>query len=202
DCETYTFTWPQAALVSIEPLAVAVDGFAEALADQETSCAAGVGDFADCDLETPCVTGLLCAGLIRSTVLTDTPWGLCMDEGNVGVFDGAGAAIPDGGPTLAINLEADGLTTVDTDVVIWVDTDHPAPEELVITLENPSGNVVPVWSKLPGPMHPGGLGIVPTGFSGDESVNGTWTLYVSDTVANGVTGDVLGWRLEIMSRYD
>ena len=40
------------------------------------------------------------------------------------------------------------------------------------------------------------------GFSSDESVNGTWTLRVRDTVDNGNNGTVQGWTLEIMSRFD
>jgi hypothetical protein len=202
DCETYTFTWPTAALLSIDPLEVEVDGFVELLTPQATSCAAGVGESGSCDLIAPCATGLLCAGLIRSTVLLGEPGGMCLPKTNAGLFMGAGAVVPDGGAAVAIDLLVDGLTTVDMDVVIWVELDHPAPEDLVIELRNPDSNQVQVWNKLPGPLHPGGLGIVPTGFSGDESVNGTWTLFVTDTAQNGQQGGVTGWSLEIMSRFD
>ncbi len=202
DCETYSFTWPTAALLSIDPLQVEVNAFAEKYSDQETSCADGAGDSESCNLDTPCATGLLCAGLIRTTVLLGQPGGMCLPKANAGLFAGAGAALPDGGATVEIELQASGLTSVDMDVVIWVDIDHPAPEDLIIELRNPSDNQVPVWNKQPGPLHPGNLGIVPTGFSGDESVNGTWTLVATDTAKNGQKGSILGWKLEIMSRLD
>ena len=48
----------------------------------------------------------------------------------------------------------------------------------------------------------GGVPIVPNGFSGDESVNGTWTLTVRDAVDNDNNGSVQSWNVEIMSRFD
>jgi len=201
-CETYAFTWPTAALLEIDPLEVEVDGILEKLVPGELDCADGVGEYGDCNLFFPCASGLLCAGIIRSTVLLGNPYGLCLPEDQAGVFSAVGAPIVDGGPTVELEMNVAGLTSVDMDVVIWVDLDHPAPEDLLIKLLNPSGNLVPVWDHKTGPMHPGGLGIVPTGFSGDESVNGTWTLSVTDTEKNGKTGSVTSWKLEIMSRYD
>ena len=202
DCETYTFTWPTAALLSIDPLEVEVNAVAQQYSDQETSCAGGAGDSESCNLDTPCATDLLCAGLIRTTVLLGQPGGMCLPKANAGLFTGNGAALPDGGPSVEIDLQVAGLTSVDMDVVIWVELDHPAPEDLVIELRNPSDNQVPVWNKKPSPLHPGGLGIVPTGFSGDESVNGTWTLVATDTAKNGQEGSITGWKIEIMSRLD
>lgn len=201
-CETYAFTWPTAALLEIDPLEVDVDGFLEKLVPDQLDCADGAGEYGDCNLFFPCASGLLCAGIIRSTVLQGKPFGLCLPEDQAGVFSAAGAPIPDGGPTLELEMDVAGLTSVDMDVVIWIEHEHPAPEDLLIELLNPSGNLVPVWDHKVGPMHPGGLGIVPTGFSGDESVNGTWTLFITDTEANGKTAPVTSWQLEIMSRYD
>ena len=166
------------------------------------SCAGGGVESASCDLDAPCATGLLCGGLIRSTVLLDAPSGLCLPLGFDGSFSGPGVAIPADGSPVEVGLVAMGLATVDMDVVVWVQLDHPAPEELVIQLRNPSDNMVPVASLQSSPLHPGGVGIVPTGFSGDESVNGTWTLVVQDAVVNGSNGSVMSWELEIMSRLD
>ena len=39
------------------------------------------------------------------------------------------------------------------------------------------------------------------GFSGDESVNGEWTLRVADR-ATGKVGTLLGWQLTVTSRWD
>ena len=168
----------------------------------EASCAAGGTDSMSCDLDSPCATGLLCAGIIRTTVLASNPNGLCLDSTYRGVFTGGAVAIPTDGATAEITMQVAGLTTVDMDVTILLDLDHPAPQELVIELRNPDGNVVSVANLQSTELHPGGVPIVPAGFSGDESVNGTWALIVRDTVDNDNNGSVHSWDLEIMSRFD
>lgn len=202
DCETYEFIWPADTLLSFD----ALDGKVEDVDDQtavlEASCAAGATDSMSCDLDTPCATGLLCAGIIRSTVLASSPGGLCLDSSYSGVFTGAAVTIPTDGATAEVAMEVTGLTTVDMDVTILLDLDHPAPEELIIELRNPDGNEVSVANLQTTPLHPGDVPIVPTGFSGDESVNGTWSLIVRDSVDNANNGTVNAWDLEIMSRFD
>ncbi len=202
DCETYQFTWPADTLLVIDVLDVGVDSIDDQTMPLPTSCAMGAGQSMNCNLSTPCATGLLCAGLIRSTVLAGNPGGLCLPSTNAGVFTGGAVVIPSNGSMVETSQVVGGLTTVDMDVVIWVELDHPAPQELVIELRNPSGNQVSVANLQSSPLHPGGVGIVPTGFSGDESVNGTWFLVVTDAVVNGNNGGVLSWELEIMSRLD
>ncbi len=202
DCETYQFTWPADTLLVIDALRVEIDGFDDQTAPEVSTCAMGAGDSGSCDLDTPCATGLLCAGLIRSTVLANSPGGLCLPQEYAGVFTGGPVAIPGDGTPVEASLPVAGLTTVDMDVVVWVELDHPDPSELLIELRNPDGNQVQVASLPAAPLHPGGVGIVPVGFSGDESVNGTWWLVVTDTVANEVDGGVISWELEIMSRFD
>lgn len=202
DCETYQFTWPADTLLVIDALEVEVSAVDDQTVPQPNGCAMGAGDSESCDLETPCATGLLCAGLIRSTVLANAPGGLCLPSTYAGVFTGGALAIPGDGTPAETSQLVGGLTSVDMDVVIWVELDHPAPQELVIELRNPSGNQVPVASLQSSPLHPGGVGIVPTGFSGDESVNGTWWLVVRDEVVNANNGSVSAWELEIMSRFD
>lgn len=202
DCDTYDFIWPADTLLSFDALDGTIDDITDLTAESETSCAAGASDSMSCDLDTPCATGLLCAGIIRSTVLAGNPGGLCLDSSYRGSFTGPGVAIPSGGATAEVSLDVDGLTTVDMDVTVLLDLDHPAPQELVISLRNPDGNEVSVANLQSSPIHPGGVPVVPLGFSGDESVNGAWTLIVADTVDNGNNGSVDGWDLEIMSRFD
>lgn len=202
DCETFQFTWPADTLLAIDALEVAVSGFDDQTLPLASNCAAGAGDSASCDLLTPCATGLVCAGLIRSTVISNNPGGLCLPIGYSGVFTGGPLAIPANGSVAETSQLVSGLTTVDMDVVIWVELDHPAPQELIIELRNPDGNQVMVANLQDAPLHPGGVGIVPVGFSGDESVNGSWSLVVRDDVVNGNNGSVLSWELEIMSRFD
>lgn len=202
DCETYQFTWPADTLLAIDALDVAVSATDDLTVPLPSSCAMGAGEVEDCDLDAPCATGLLCAGLIRSTVLANDRSGLCLPSDYAGVFTGGALGIPADGSTAEASVLVSGLTSVDMDVVIWVELDHPAPEQLVIELRNPSDNQVPVASLQASPLHPGGVGIVPTGFSGDESVNGTWWLVVTDAVVDASNGSVLSWELEIMSRFD
>nr|WP_255216130.1 proprotein convertase P-domain-containing protein [Pseudenhygromyxa sp. WMMC2535] len=103
---------------------------------------------------------------------------------------------------------ADDLATVDTDVIIRVELDHPDPSALTITLTNPDSNEVMVWDQELGPVnYPwfefDGEFVIhrsPVGFSADESVNGTWTLKIVDAGDSG--GTLKGWGLEIMSRFD
>ncbi|MCH9683721.1 MAG: proprotein convertase P-domain-containing protein [Deltaproteobacteria bacterium] len=202
DCDTYQFTWPADTLLVIDALDVPINDFDDLTTPQVQSCAAGASESMQCSLAAPCATGLSCAGLIRSTVLINNPGGLCLSSGLAGVFPGGPLVIPSNGASAEVDLQAAGLATVDMDVVIWVELDHTAPQELVIELRNPSGNQVMVANLQTSPLHPGGVGIVPTGFSGDESVNGTWSLVVRDDVVNATNGSVLSWQLEIMSRFD
>ncbi|MGH1348374.1 MAG: proprotein convertase P-domain-containing protein [Nannocystales bacterium] len=202
DCETYEFIWPADTLVFFDALDSEVADVDDQTAVLESSCAAGATASMDCDLDSPCATGLLCAGIIRSTVLLDDPGGLCLDSSNSGVFTGGSVAIPAAGATAELSMQVSGLTTVDMDVTILLDLDHPAPQELVIELRNPDGNQVSVADLQSTELHPGGVPIVPTGFSSDESVNGTWTLVVRDTIDNDNSGSVQSWDLEIMSRFD
>jgi subtilisin-like proprotein convertase family protein len=94
-------------------------------------------------------------------------------------------------------------------VIVTVHVEHPDPSALTITLTNPATNEVMVWDQEPSPYdlswYPDGGGAlvlerVPSGFSGDESVNGTWTLKITDT--SGEAGTLVAWGLEIMSRLD
>lgn len=202
DCETFQFTWPADTLLVIDALRVEVDEIDDQTVPEMISCAMGAGEGASCDLATLCGAGLLCAGLIRSTVSSNSPGGLCLPQDHAGVFAGGPVGIPGDGTPVEAGLPVAGLTSVDMDVVVWVELDHPDPSELVIELRNPDGNQVLVASLPTEPLHPGGVGIVPLGFSGDESVNGTWWLVVTDTVVNGIGGGIMSWELEIMSRFD
>jgi hypothetical protein len=119
---------------------------------------AQVGD--SCGADDDCAGGLICAGATRGA-------GLCQPASMRGTFaDPAHAAIPDGG-ALARTVAVSGLATVDTDVEVRLELDHPRPADLRITLTNPAGTEVVVNGD--GPVR---------GFSGDESVNGAWTLRV------------------------
>jgi subtilisin-like proprotein convertase family protein len=112
------------------------------------------------------------------------------------------SAIPDGSSTgVTRTIQVGGLASVDQDVVVKVELTHPAPAQLAITLTNPDNNQVAVWSHEAAAGPSLVVWRAPWGFSGDESVNGTWTLHVVDDVA-GQAGTLDRWSLEITSRWD
>jgi subtilisin-like proprotein convertase family protein len=129
--------------------------------------------------------------------------GMCGAVSEWGVFsEQASASIPDDGTNvLTRTIVASNLATVDTDVVVNVELTHPDASELMITLTNPSNNEVMVWNYESAPADSLHIERVPVGFSGDESVNGTWTLTVSDGTT-GNQGTLVSWSVEIMSRWD
>ena len=202
DCDTYDFIWPADTLLSFDAVDATIESIDDLTEVTEAACADGATSSMSCDLDTPCGPDLLCAGIVRSTVLLGTPGGLCLDSSHRGTFSGGMGTIPTDGADLDLTVDVAGLTTVDMDVAVFVELDHPAPEELVLTLTNPDGNEVSVADQQTTPLHPGGVPIVPNGFSGDESVNGTWTLTVRDAVDNDNNGSVQSWNVEIMSRFD
>ena len=81
---------------------------------------------------------------------------------------------------------------------LWID--HPRVEDLRVTIANPGGTEVLVAEGLSG----GEIfldDVVVRGFSGDESVNGVWTLRVVDGVS-GSEGTVRRFGMTITSRWD
>jgi hypothetical protein len=139
-------------------------------------------------------SGLLCAGLSRGTS------GLCLPAWQRRSFvSEPQLAIPDNKVIGAsAMLFAYGLATVDMDVWLKLQISHPRAADLRITLENPAGTVATI-------AVPAGNGVdldVPVlGFSGDESVNGAWTLKVVDK-ASGQVGTIDRVELVIGSRWD
>jgi hypothetical protein len=152
------------------------------------------GDGSSCSLDQPCPGAqLTCAGLSRGDE------GLCLPEWLGRSFTELGPfALPTGG--LTRHMTAYGLATVDMDVSLSVTITHPDVSRLRVTLQNPHGSEVVVYDggatgtelSLDGPL---------LGFSGDESVNGAWTLRVQDTTG-AQAGTLAGWHLYVMSRWD
>ena len=94
-------------------------------------------------------------------------------------------------------LVACGLATVPVDIVVTLQLDHPRPEDLLVVLEDPNGQqgtVLDHQTWTPGPI------VVGVG-SGDDLVNGEWTLHVTDTVP-GEDGELRGWSVYLLSNWD
>jgi hypothetical protein len=154
------------------------------------------GEDASCTTDAQCGAGLVCNGKNYGS-------GMCAAAWTRGTFDSIpGDPIPDNGE-LKTYLTAYGLATVDNDVNVRLDITHGRPNQLRIFLRNAAGSDVLVWD---GPTQPTVSGTAlhldqPVGFSGDESVNGSWSLRIVDTAA-GHTGTVTRWGLTLGSRWD
>ncbi len=159
------------------------------------------GEGASCTSDPACGdTRLICAGLTRAEV------GQCLPLWMRGTFDdvAGGVTIPDAG-TLRRDLTVFGLATVDTDVELRATIAHPKASQLLVYLQNPATAEVLVWdgpargadadadsyAEIDGPVR----------FSGDEQVNGTWTLRIVD-LTGGEVGTLSDWHLTVTSRWD
>lgn len=158
--------------------------------EEGTACTADPAG--DCPLD----SGLACAGLTRADE------GLCLPAWMQNRFAlDAPIDIPDGSTDgAASSVVAEGLAVVDTDVELEGYILHPDVSQLRVTLTNPAGTEVVVFDGetggeeliLDGPV---------AGFSGDEQVNGAWTLRVVDA-ESGQAGTLDHWAIRLGSRWD
>jgi subtilisin-like proprotein convertase family protein len=159
------------------------------------------GQGAACDLQTPCGPDLACLG--------EYAWGgggWCIPGWMANTFYSAEqVAIPDGDATgVVTTIVACGLATVPVDVVVTLQIDHPRPEDLVVTLFDPTADpadfVEGAFDVLWDHVADGETTLV-AGFPGDDSVNGAWELQVIDTEA-GMSGALRGWSIYLLSNWD
>ena len=105
-------------------------------------------------------------------------------------------AIPDGTGSATATATISGFTRPIAAVEAWVEIDHPAPQQLRLTLTGPDGTSVILHDQSGAPEQPINTIFGSTGaplfslnaFYGKQA-NGTWTLKVEDLVA-GVTGRI------------
>ncbi len=146
----------------------------------------------------PAGAGLVCGGAVSHP----EQQGLCLPAWMRAHFDTQpDLPIPDGGVGATAQLLVHGLASVDVDATIDLLIEHPRPSDLTVTLTNPAGNELvltdPTWAAPE--IHLRGLPL--RGLSGDESVNGPWTLLVRDVV-KGQTGVLHHFALTLTSRWD
>jgi cysteine-rich repeat protein len=152
----------------------------------------GTGD--SCGSINPCPTGLACLG---EYIWADGQ-GFCVAGWQAKDFYSLdNVAIPDAGATITSSVVACGLATVPVDIVVTLHLDHPRPEDLLVLLEDPNAQQGTV---LDHEEYAGGEIVAFVG-SGDDSVNGLWTLHVTDTVS-GEAGELFGWSVYIVSNFD
>lgn len=155
--------------------------------------APGVAEDGECSATADCATGLICSGL------TIDPVGHCRPSWMSGTFsESTSVAIPDNATPITRSLVVSGLATVAEDLIVHLDIDHPRPEDLYVTLTQPSSAETLIWD-VDSSGH--ATVVVGWGLERDSAVNGTWTLQVTDFFA-GNTGTLRGWSLELTSRYD
>lgn len=155
---------------------------------------------AECSSDAACPIddGLLCQGASVGG------YGLCGFAWTRGRFiSNPELSIPDGaadGATAQVLVY--GLATVSTDVRIDLLVSHPRTTDLRITLTNPAGTEVVVADGVATANGELGLtGQVLSGYPGDESANGVWTLRAVDR-KTGQAGTVQAVALEVTSRWD
>jgi cysteine-rich repeat protein len=152
--------------------------------------APGVDD--SCSPTMPCAEDLACLG----EFLRGTGW--CVPDWFAKTFHSYdNQDIPDDATVLRSTVVACALATVPVDIVVTLHLDHPRPEDLEVLLENPQGEqgtVLDHESPSPGQIS------VRVG-SGDDAVNGQWTLQVIDTVS-GERGKLIGWSIYLLSNFD
>ncbi len=148
----------------------------------------------ECFAHGECAEGLACMGLTIG-------FALCLPTWMAGTFSNNNTrAIPDGGG-ITSSLTVSNLASVPMDVILHVDIDHPRKSDLQIVLEQPgypSGASAMVWPA--GSDGPATV-VVNWGIERDAQVNGTWKLYVTDTVT-GEVGTLKSWTLDLNSRWD
>jgi len=145
----------------------------------------------------PADAGLVCAGAAYGGS------GLCQPAWMRGRFVAAPeVAIPDANAAGAdVAIPAYGLATVDVEVTMDLFISHPNIAELRVSLVNPMGTEVPVFSgeRSGGELYVRDLPV--RGFSGDEAVNGLWHVRVVDTTS-GKVGTLHDLALTVTSRWD
>jgi hypothetical protein len=152
------------------------------------------GEGVACSSDAACGSpALVCAGVTRGG-------GYCAPAWQRGTYAASGGALVDNG-TAKHRVVVRGLATVDTDVILSARISHPRASQLRVTLVNPATAEVLVHD---GVAADDGHDLVidePVFFSGDEGVNGEWTLKIVDR-ATGQTGTLSAWTLTVTSRWD
>ncbi len=155
------------------------------------------GRDASCDSDLDCGAGLVCAGAsFGGGGICNPAWmrGYYGTEPDMPIPDG-----PSG--TTSFSLNVAGLATVSTDVRVDLFVTHPRVSDLRIELVNPLGTRGVVFDGSRGGTELYLRGVPVLGFPGDESVNGEWTLELTDRVS-GQVGRLHEFGLTLTSRWD
>jgi|GEM_PF-2388450 len=164
------------------------------------------GSFDECDAIRDCDQGY-CAGLIGFD-----GWGMCTPGWMFGERNNPQVLDADG-DTARSDVFVYGQATVPMDLQLTLDLFHDVDvEQLTIELLIPGYEGSPdddrprvtVWPAdgVSTNLATGGRVVLPVRAFGDESINGAWTLVVTEDGLDGLSGGVDGWTLAFSSRYD
>jgi hypothetical protein len=155
------------------------------------------GEGESCSNASPCGEDLVCA------MLSSSEEGMCVPAWMAGSYTGGvNIEIPDNDPAgVEDSVVVRGLATVPTDIVLHLDIGHTWRGDLRVLLVDPNGQEALITDRegssaddliFHGPV---------SGISMDDSVNGRWTLRVSDNAAYD-RGTIRSWSLDLISRWD
>lgn len=164
------------------------------------------GNYQDCTSIRDCDEGY-CAGVIAFG-----DWGMCSPGWMFGERSNETVLEADG-ESVRSDVLVYGQATVPMDLQLTLDLFHDVdPDALTIELlipgyeggEDDERPRVTVWPRegVSAPYPTGGRVVLPVLAFGDESINGAWTLRVTDDSLDGASGGVFGWTLSYSSRYD
>ena len=157
---------------------------------RDVSSLPGQGD--DCSADSDCADGLFCSG---ASVFDGAGW--CRPKWMRGTFANESSADISPAPwDTGFPIFVSGLASVPEDIAVNLNLTHEEANSVVITLQDPNGVEVTLWDQEDGPL-PSRFDTVPN--SGDDNVNGVWTLYIR---ADSGVGRIDGWSLELSSRFD
>jgi subtilisin-like proprotein convertase family protein len=143
----------------------------------------------------------------RNGVVTpriDTLAAVQLAASGFGVSTTAAVPIPDASGSATATATVSGVTRPMASVQVWVEIDHPEPEQLRLTLIGPDGTTAVLRDQTGSSQHPinaiygktdasaQSLGV----FAG-KAANGVWTLKVEDLVA-GATGRIKVFAVNVI----
>jgi len=147
---------------------------------------------------------LVCGGLGATSQV-----GLCVPTWLRGRFSDQGVVSLEGRGLVSRSQLVYGLASVAMDVSIAVELVNVVPSTIVVRLENPAGTIATVWNgpalleENPDLDSDNFIELIEyvSGYPGDESANGTYTLRV-ESLANNPGGEIADWHLTVTSRFD
>ena len=134
--------------------------------------------------------------------------GMCVPTFMHGQFDDWSLTPLTAGGTMTRTIEAYGLATVGMETWASAQIINVVPSSIIVRLQNSAGTLVTLFDgpklALTDPDLDSDNYIelsARASFPGDESANGTYTLFVETTAGHPV-GELANWHLTVTSRWD